>query len=200
MSIIDAFRQLTMKKVLELSLVLVLPLFLLSSCLAVRETKRWNFHQQQERGSPRPAVAIMVVRPGFYVPLLPVLWEVRLNKAYKLELDVHTRDVTYDRLDSVGYRLWVHPGQVLAAGTLPVVNGPFNRRTDAPGVFRRPDYLPNLHRTQCATPVRIVLPNLKQALMGSFWLYVTDATHRPQVVHLDSVPLEYGKARFSTIF
>lgn len=188
-----------MKKSLGMGLVFGLLLCLLGSCVAVREFKYWRVDQPQQPGSPLPAIDIAVRRPGFYTPL-PVLWQFRLTKAYRLDLDVYTRDVTYDRLDSVGYRLWVHPGQVLAAGTLPVVNGSSNRRTDVPGVFGRAEYSPDLHRTQCVTPARIGLPNLQQDLTGSFRLYLTDAAHRPQVVRLDSVPVSYSKARFGTMF
>ena len=111
-----------------------------------------------------------MMRPGLYLPLPLVGWEVRGDKRYKLRLDVHTRDVVHDRLDSVGYRFWVHPHQVLAPGTLPVVNGPVNRREESPGAVSRREYSPDLYRTQCETPARIVLPNLNQPLNGTFWL------------------------------
>lgn len=188
-----------MKKSLGVGLVFGLLLCMLGSCVAVREFKYWRVDPPRQPESPPPYVTIAVRRPGFYTPL-PVLWEFRLTKAYRLDLGVNTRDVTYDRLDSIGYRLWVRPGQVLAAGTLPVVNGPNNRRTDAPGGFKRLEFAPDLHGTKCVTPARIRLPNLKQDLTGSFRLYLTDAAHRPQVVRLDSVPVSYYEARFGSLF
>ena len=142
---------------------------------------------------------ITLVRPGLYLPLPLVGWELSTDKRYQLELDVHTRDVVYNRLDSVGYRFWVHPRQVLASGTLPVISGPFNRRDDSPGTFSRCDYSPDVHRVQCQTPARIVLPILKQPLTGTFWLYLTDSASHHQVIRLDSVPVDYHKARLGSI-
>lgn len=161
---------LTRLRIGELRSRLLLPQCLRSGCVAFRETKRWDFQQHQESGNPRPSVEITMMRPGLYLSLPLVGWEVRGDKRYKLRLDVHTWDVVHDRLDSVGYRFWVHPHQVLAPGTLPVVNGPVNRREYSPGAVSRREYSPDLYRTQCETPARIVLPNLNQPLNGTFWL------------------------------
>ena len=126
---------------------------------------------------------------ALYLPFPLVAWEFRLSKAYYLALDVHTRDVVYDRLDSVGYRIWTHPRHVLASGTVPVRNGAFSRRA----------YSPDVHRAQCETPARIVLPNPAPEMKGTFLLYVTDAARRSQIIRLDSVSLHYHKARFGSI-
>jgi hypothetical protein len=178
-----------MNKLLGAGLLLLLPVVLLSSCVAVREAKTWSFHQLKSSKSPRPYIGITMEHPALYLPFPLVAWQFRLSKAYYLTLDVHTPDEVYDRLDSVGYRFWAHPNQILASGTLPVRYGTFSRRA----------YSPDVHRAQCETPARIVLPNTAPELKGRILLYLTDTARHRQVIHLDSVSLRYHKARFGSI-
>ncbi|GAA4354274.1 hypothetical protein GCM10023185_15890 [Hymenobacter saemangeumensis] len=171
----------------------LLSVCLLSGCLAVRETKRWDFVQLNERGT-RPFIDITVERPGFYMPVPPVLWEVRTDKHYRLRLDINTgKDVRYDRLDSVAYRLWGAAPQVLAAGTFPVANGAFGR----PRHLLAAEF-PNVHLVRGQSPARILLPHSKQALKGTFMFYLTDTARSAQVIRLDSVTMRYRKRRFGS--
>lgn len=178
-----------MNKPLGAGLLRWLPVVLLSSCVAVREAPTWRFHRIRPSTNLRPYIGMTMEHPALYLPFPLVAWQFRLSKAYYLTLDVHTPDEVYDRLDSVGYRFWAHPGQILASGTVPVRYGAFSRRA----------YSPDVHRAQCETPARIVLPHVASELKGSIRLYLTDAAHHRQVISLDSVSLRYDKARFGSI-
>ncbi|NVO86407.1 hypothetical protein [Hymenobacter terrestris] len=163
----------------------------LNGCIAVRQRKSWQYRQLSSKTEPTaPFIEINLEKPVIWLPLPLVLWEISTAKNYLLDIDFHTKNIEYQRLDSIGYRIQNADKQLLASGILPIVNGELSERS----------YSPGRHRAQCTTRPLIVLGHQHQALTGSFVIYATDVNNRKALIPVEDVALHYFKARIGSFF
>ncbi|UOR07300.1 hypothetical protein MUN82_09410 [Hymenobacter aerilatus] len=173
------------------SILLLIYCFYISSCVAVRQPKSWRYRQLgSETESTRPFIGINLKKSTTLLPIPLIIWEVGSSRNYLLDIDFHTENIEYKQLDSIRYEIQNLDKEVLASGTLPIINGELSRRS----------YSPEVHRAQCTTQPIIALGNQRQELIGTFTIYATDAKGQKALVLVESVALHYFKARFGSFF
>jgi len=164
--------------------------FLFSGCL-VSQRKSWAYTQLTSKTEiTKPFIKINLEKETLWLPLPLFVWEISCSRNYLLDIDFHTKDVMYNHLDSISYKIRSVENLTLATGTLPIVNGELSRRL----------YSPEVHRAQCTTQPLIILGNQRQELTGDFVIYATDINNHKTTIPVDSVALHYFKARITSFF
>lgn len=163
----------------------------ITGCVAVSQLKSWRYRQLISKAEPtKPFIEINLEKPAIWLPLPIIMWEVSTAKNYLLDIDFHTKNIEYKQLDSISYKIQTPDKKLLASGVLPIVNGGLSKRS----------YSPDVHRAQCTTQPLIFLGNQRQELTGSFVIYATDINNQKALIPIDSIPLNYFKARIGSFF
>ena len=178
-----------MKLTLLKEIVFLVCCVLMSSCL-IRLPYKSHRQLPSKTDATQLFIEIVLEKPVFWLPVPYNLKKVKYSKNYLLDIDFHTKQVEYKRLDSIRYEISNEEKQAIASGTLPIINGELSRRS----------YSPEVHRAQCTTQPDIVLRKQGGDLVSNFIIYATNINNQPVSIAMSNRTLIDHKFRIGRLF